>query len=160
MTAADRYALVRHNSRLAEQAASKKKEKHMSMFATPSAPGDGIKWADHLGALLLVDVLGIEAGMQTVHGPTDAVRANVAVIDGTGAGATYDDTLIFPKILASQTKNNVGQKVLGRLSQGAAKPGQSAPWILAEATADDIAKAEAWVKQNQAPAVTSAQAPF
>ena len=132
----------------------------MSSFVAPSAPGDGIKWVDHLGSLLLIDVLGVEADIKTVHGLSTAVRANVAVVDGNKEGETYDDTLIFPKILASQTKNNVGSKVLGRLSQGNAKAGQSAPWILAEATPDDIAKAEAWVAANAKPAVTSAEAPF
>jgi hypothetical protein len=39
----------------------------------------------------------------------------------------------------------IGQKVLGRLGQGQGKPGQSAPWLLNEATAEDITKAEAWV---------------
>lgn len=132
----------------------------MSMFASPSAPSGGITWADHRGALLLVEPLSFEAGIATSFGTTDAVRANVHVIDGPGAGESFDDTLIFPKLLVSQTKNNVGQKVLGRLTQGQAKPGQSAPWLLEAATEADIAKAEAWVKQQQASTVTTAQPPF
>lgn len=132
----------------------------MSMFAAPSAPSGGITWADHRGALLLVEPLSFEAGIATSFGITDAVRANVHVIDGPGAGESFDDTLIFPKLLVSQTKNNVGQKVLGRLTQGQAKPGQSAPWLLEAATEADIAKAEAWVKQQQASTVTTAQPPF
>lgn len=132
----------------------------MTGFIAPTPPGDGINWADHNGALLLLDVVAQEHGVITVHGSTDPVRANVAVIDGPGFGKSYDDTLIFPKLLISQTKNSVGQKVLGRLGQGNQKPGQSAPWILQEATAEDIAKAEAWVAANSKPAVTSAQAPF
>ena len=132
----------------------------MSMFAAPSAPSGGITWADHKGALLLIEPSSFEAGIQTSFGAADAVKATVHVIDGPGAGETFDDTLIFPKLLVSQTKNNVGQKVLGRLTQGQAKPGQSAPWLLEAATDADIAKAEAWVKQNQQPTVTSAQAPF
>lgn len=147
--------------RLAEQAASKQKEKHMSgMFAAPAAPSGGIELKEHLGSLLLVEVLAQEHGVNTAHGPADPVRANIAVIEGTKAGETYDDALLFPKVLISQLKGQVGQKVLGRLGQGTAKPGQSAPWVLNEATPEDIAKAEAWVQQNAKPAVTSAQAPF
>lgn len=131
----------------------------MSMFAQPSTPGDGIKWENHKGALLLVEPLSLEPGVKTAFGDADAVKANVHVIDGAGSGEAYDETLIFPKLLVSQTKNQIGQKILGRLGQGTAKPGQSAPWLLQEATADDIAKAEAWVAANK-PAVTSAQAPF
>ena len=132
----------------------------MSPFATPSAPSGGVDLKEHLGSLLLVEVLGQEHDVKTVHGLTDPVRANVSVIDGNKADETYDDTLLFPKVLISQLKNNVGQKVLGRLSQGNAKAGQDPPWILAEATPDDIAKAEAWVTANAKPAVTSASAPF
>jgi hypothetical protein len=132
----------------------------MTGFKAPAAPGDGITWANHLGALLLVEVVAQEHGVSTVHGPADPVRANVAVIDGPGAGDTYEDTLIFPKLLISQTKGSVGQKVLGRLGQGNQKPGQSAPWLLQEASAEDIAKAEAWVAANSKPAVTSAAPPF
>lgn len=131
----------------------------MSMFAQPSAPGDGIKWDAHKGALLLVEPLSLEVGVKTSFGDADAVKANVYVIDGQGAGDSYTETLIFPKLLVSQTKNQLGQKILGRLGQGTQKPGQSAPWLLNEATPEDIAKAEAWVVANK-PTVTSAQAPF
>lgn len=134
------------------------------MFAAPSAPSGGIDFKDYNGALLLIDVLGVEDHVPTVHTKpgekSPAVRANVVVLDGPQAGTKYDDTLIFPKILQSQTKTHVGEKVLGRLGQGTAKPGQSAPWQLAEASAEDVAKAQAWVTQNSQPAVTSAAPPF
>lgn len=128
-------------------------------FAAPAAPGDGIQFKDHLGALLLIEVLGFEEKIKTSFGENDAVRANVHVIDGPGEGDSYDDTLIFPRLLVSQTKKAIGQKILGRLGQGNAKPGQSAPWLLNEATAEDTAKAEKWVADH-APSVTSAEAPF
>jgi hypothetical protein len=153
-----RTGYLRTQERLADRRANERKKKHMG-FATPSAPGEGINWADHKGALLLVEVLSQEIGVQTVHGSTDPVRANVSVIDGPGAGESYDDTLIFPKVLIGQTKGHVGEKVLGRLGQGNAKPGQSAPWMLAAATPEDIAKAEAFLAAK-APQVTSAAAPF
>lgn len=129
-------------------------------FATPAAPSSGIKWENHKGALIIVEPLSFESGIQTSFGVADAVKANVVVIDGPGAGEKYDETLVFPKLLAAQLKNQIGQRVLGRLGQGTAKPGQSAPWILSEASADDIAKAEAWVAQQAKGAVTSAAAPF
>lgn len=132
----------------------------MSMFAAPSSPSGGITWAEHKGALLLIEPHSVETDIQTSFGASDAVRADVHVIDGPGAGEEFLDTLIFPRILQSQTKGQVGNKVLGRLGQGNAKPGQSAPWQLLEADAADIAKAEAWVRQNQTATVQSAVAPF
>lgn len=131
----------------------------MSMFATPAAPGEGIQWADHLGALLLIDVTGVETAMKTRFGDADAVSANITVLDGNGKDAHYDAALIFPKLLVSQTKGQVGKKVLGRLGQGQAKSGQSAPWLLEEATAADVALAEEWVKANQ-PITQAPAAPF
>lgn len=134
------------------------------MFAAPSAPSGGIDFKDFNGALLLIEVLGVEDHVPTVHTKpgekSPAVRANVVVLDGARVGEKFDDTLIFPKVLQSQTKTHVGEKVLGRLGQGVAKPGQSAPWQLAEATAPDVAVAEAWVNANVRPAVTSAAPPF
>jgi hypothetical protein len=44
---------------------------------------------------------------------------------------------VFPKVLASQLRSSVGGKVIGRLGQGIAKPGQSAPWTLNAATDAD-----------------------
>jgi hypothetical protein len=106
-------------------------------FDTPATPSSGVKWAEHLGALVIFDVKAVETGIPTTFGDTDAVRADVTFIDGD----THPDTLIFPKILQSQLRPKVGSKVLGRIGQGTAKPGQSAPWILTDPTPDDITRA-------------------
>jgi len=44
-------------------------------------------------------------------------------------------------------KGRVGQKVLAHLGQGQAKPGQSAPWVLEDASGDAgaVAQAEAYL---------------
>lgn len=149
----------RYHARLAERRAQVR-ERETDMFSTPSAPSGGITWADHKDALLLVEPHSFEPGVQTSFGDADAVKADVHVLEGAGAGESYTDTLIFPKLLVSQTKGAIGEKVLGRLGQGQGKPGQSPPWILNEATAEDITKAEAWVKDHAKPSVTSAAAPF
>jgi hypothetical protein len=120
-------------------------------FAAPST-ASGIKWADLKGSLLLIKVHGIEPAIKTVHGDTAAVRADVIVLDGSEAGTAYNDTLIFPKVLQSQVKGNVGGMVLGRLGQGVAKPGQSAPWTIDAATeADKGVAREHLAKSNPAP---------
>lgn len=128
----------------------------MSSFASPSAPSGGITWADHLGHLLLIEPESFESGFKTSFGDADVVKATISDID---SGDVYDDGLIFPKLLVSQTKSQIGAKVLGRLGQGQAKPGQSAPWILEPASEEDIATAEKWLTEKK-PTVTSAAAPF
>ena len=129
-------------------------------FASPAAPGDGITWTDLNGCLLLIDVLSIETGIKTSFGDADAVRANVAVLDGMQAGTEYADTLVFPKVLQGQLKSRVGQKVLGRLGQGAQKPGQSPPWMLFEATEADQQLGLTWLQRTvTAPAAPQPQQP-
>lgn len=131
----------------------------MSEFVSASAPTGGITWADHKGSLLIIEPSSIEEGIATAFGTADAVKANVHVITGPGESDDYPDALVFPKLLASQLKSQIGRKVVGRLGTGVAKPGQSAPWLLEQATEDDIKKAQEWLAA-QKPAVTSAAPPF
>lgn len=106
-------------------------------FAAPAPPSSGVKWDDLNGRLLLIEPKTAETGIATAFGDTDAIRADIAVLDGDGKGDTYPDALVFPKVLQSQLRQQLGQKVLGRLGQGVGKPGQSPPWLLEAATPDD-----------------------
>lgn len=105
-------------------------------FADPGS-STSVEWGDLLGSLLLFTVHGVEREIQTVHGTTDAISADVVVLDGAQRGTVYDGALVFPRMLQSQLRSRIGQKVLGRLGQGEAKRGQSAPWMLNAATEDD-----------------------
>lgn len=108
-----------------------------SPFSNPAA-ASGIQWEDHLGRLLLIEPKEFEKDIKTAFGDKNAVRADVTVIDAPEAPEEYPDALIFPGVLISQTRPLVGEKVLGRLGQGVAKPGQKPPWRLDDATEDDI----------------------
>ena len=108
----------------------------MTQFESP-ATSTSIEWATLNGALLIIDVLEVVKDVNTVHGPSDAIRATVTPVDGPSAGAAFADALIFPRFLQSQLKPKVGKTVLGRLGQGVAQPKQSPPWVLSEATDDD-----------------------
>jgi hypothetical protein len=130
----------------------------MSEFVSAAAPSGGINWTDLNGKLLIVEPLGVEDGIQTVHGSSSAVRANVYALTGPDTADEYPDTLVFPKVLQGQLKNQVGKKVVGRLGQGQAKPGQSAPWLINEATAEELEKAKAYLSRSTGP--VSATAPF
>ena len=112
----------------------------MSEFAAPGAAGGSFTVSDHLGHLLIIEVEAHETGVVTTLGEKDAIRATIHDVD---AQETIDDALIFPKVLVSSLKGRVGQKVLGVLGQGVAKPGQSAPWVLNDASADPAAAARA-----------------
>lgn len=110
-------------------------------FSAPSS-STGIQWDELKGSLLLVAPQSVETGIKTSYGDdASAVKADVTVLDGDKEGTVYTSTLIFPKVLQSQVKNDLGGLVLGRLGQGQKKPGQSAPWMLTAATPADEALA-------------------
>lgn len=142
---------------------SPRKHKHKKegnkMFASPAA-ASGIDLKELNGALLLIEPTGIEEDIATVHGPSSAIRGDVSVLDGALKGETYEDTLLFPKVLQGQLRPRIGQKVLGRLGQGVAKPGQSAPWTLNEATDADKQTATEFLNQRSANQTATPAAPF
>lgn len=109
----------------------------------PSAPGSGDKLELNTvnGALLYVKVLERKVGIETSFGITDAISCDIAVLDGPHKAETFNDCLIFQKVLAGQLAAFVGKDdpiVVGRLGQGLAKPGKSAPWVLNAPTQADI----------------------
>jgi len=105
--------------------------------APASGGGDRLNLGDLKGALLLFTVHSVERDIQTSFGDSDAVKCDVAALDGDHKAQTWQNTLIFPRVLQSQLAPKVGSMVLGRLSQGQAKPGQSAPWTLIDPTDAD-----------------------
>jgi hypothetical protein len=111
-----------------------------------SAP-TGIDWKDYLKKLLVIEPLEVEKDIKTVHGVSDAVRANVYVVksaDGSEFEA-MEDILIFPRVLQGQTRRKIGSIVAGRLTQGEAKRGQDPPWVLGEPSEKDLKAASALV---------------
>ncbi len=112
----------------------------MTVFAAPAAGGGSdVRPADLEGHLLVVEPLEYVASIPTSMGDKDAVRVTIHDITDH---ATYEDVLWFPKVLVGSLKGRIGQKVLAVLGKGTAKPGQSAPWILVDATTDaDCVKA-------------------
>lgn len=124
------------------------KENHTRMFTDPST-ATGIDWKELHGSLLLFRVHGQEVGIKTVHGDSNAIRADVVVLDGDKEGEEFSDTLVFPKVLQSQLKPRVGQMVLGRLGQGHKKPGQSPPWTLSTATDEEKKVGTAYLEKSQ-----------
>jgi len=122
------------------------------MKAPPAPSGDTIDFKALNGALLLISVHEHKTDISTTFGTADAIRCDVAVLDGDRKGDVLNDTLIFPKLLVGSLRQVVGDEVLGRLGQGTAKPGQSPPWILNEPSDADFEtgrKYEAYRKSQE-----------
>lgn len=126
----------------------------------PPPPGEGITWDDHKGRLLLVYPTEWVTAHPTVHGESDACRADIVVLDAPDGPLEVADTLVFPKILRQQMKKAIGDVLLGRLTQGVKKPGQNAPWILGEFEAGDERVADEWVRKNPRTSFQKADSPF
>lgn len=101
-------------------------------FAAPSTSAGGIlKPADLEGHLLVVEPEEFIENMPTSMGTSDAIRVTVHdITDGVSA----DGVLWFNKVLTRNLRDRIGQKVLAVMGQGTARPGQSAPWILIDAS--------------------------
>jgi hypothetical protein len=120
----------------------------MVTFSAPSAGGgDKLAVADINGHFVIVHVTSYEENIVTANGPANAVRCSVADLT---TGEHHLDVLWFPKVLVGSLRNKIGEMVLGKIAQGAAQPGKSAPWILEDATgnAEVMAAAQKWIAAN------------
>lgn len=113
-------------------------------FTAPAQNSEGVKVADLNGHLLIVTPLEYKTGINTVNGIAEAIEVDIVDLD---TNEEHTSVLFFNVALRSALKPNIGNKVLGRIGQGAAKPGKNAPWILIDATGDAtaVAKANAFI---------------
>ena len=126
----------------------------MEAFASPAASSAGPKAADLAGQLLIFKPIEYRTGIETVNGPADAISCDLINLD---TGEEHNDVLFFNVALRSSLRPLIGQKVLGRIKQGVAKPGKTAPWILEDASQDPVALAKAQgFKPGAAPAAEPA----
>lgn len=122
------------------------------MFDAP-ATGGSLKPADVEGHLLVVEPLEYVANISTAFGESDAVRVNVHDIS---AQETHDSVLWFSSALVGSLKGSIGKRILAVMGKGQAKPGQSAPWVLVDATSNEQAVTAATAYLNGKTAATMA----
>lgn len=103
----------------------------MIEFATLSSDMATVRPVDVEGHLLVVEPLEFRQKVATSMGESDAVVCRVHDIT---AGTTYDDVMWFSRVLVGRLSKRLGQKVLGVMGTGDAKPGQTAPWIIVDAS--------------------------
>lgn len=113
-------------------------------FTAPASNTEGVKVADLNGHLLIVTPIEYKTGINTVNGIAEAIEVSIVDLD---TNEEHHSVLWFNVALRSALKPLIGNKVLGRIGQGVAKPGKNAPWILLDATGDAtaVAKANAYI---------------
>lgn len=124
------------------------------------SPASDVRITSFDGMLLLLRPTAFMEAVPTTFGPSDAVEADMIVLDGRGAGETYTGVRIFQRMMINQLRSKVGsgRMVLGRLGLGPAKQGQSPPWLLLDPTEDDQKLARAYLAK--AAAVNHDEPPF
>ena len=113
------------------------------------APTSNFKIADHEGDLVLITPLSLEEDIETAFGASDAIKANVVVLDLKSPEDSEENAgaLIFQRVLRSQLEPFIGKrKVLGRIGRGVAKKGQDAPFIIEDPSDADKAVARVYLK--------------
>lgn len=123
------------------------------MFDAPQS-GTVLKPEEVNGHLLVVEPIEYVPSVTTAFGDSEAVRANVHDII---AQESYEGVMWFSRALVMAMKNAIGKQLLAVMGQGTAKPGQSAPWILVDATgnADAVKAATAYMTARQAGKLTA-----
>jgi len=97
-----------------------------------------------LGELLLVEPVEYIDSMLTSASkePTDVFRVNIMPLTGESAGQLHEDVLIFQIALKRELKKTYSgpnRWLLARCTKGAAKPGQSAPYLFLPPGDEDMA---------------------
>jgi hypothetical protein len=105
----------------------------MIEFATLSSDVQNVRPADVEGHLLVVEPLEFRQGMQTSMGESDAVLCRVHDITEQ---TTHDDVMWFSRVLVGRLSKRIGQRVVGVMGKGEAKPGQTAPWVIVDASSE------------------------
>jgi hypothetical protein len=110
-------------------------------FSAPSTMEDsGFRAKDAVDHLLLIHPIEFREDMRTSYSKvgelSPAVVCNITDLD---EDEEFDSVILWQVALVNALKTQIGSKVLARMTQGQAKPGQSAPYILADATQDAAA---------------------
>lgn len=117
-----------------------------------SSPGGGsfVDMSDILGDLVVIEVIEFVPEINTVNGNNAAIRADLHVLTGNLEGESYEETLLWGRVLIPQLKRRIGEIVLARIAQGEKKKGQNAPWRLeANISPEDKARAMEWYRNRQ-----------
>jgi hypothetical protein len=121
-------------------------------FAQPSeapATGDGWNMTEEAeGRLILFTPLREQQVETTDYGPKPVIVADVVVIDEKkpGKSEAHAEVFVWGGYLRGALRGFIGERrVLGRLVRGTKKERGNFPWLLEDATAEEIEAAKAYL---------------
>ena len=109
-------------------------------FSKPGAMNaEGYRHKDHKGHLVIAEAPIERQPVTTQHGEADvAVPHRLHCVD---CAQLWNEPWIFGMVIVNQLTTGANADMLGRIGQGDAKAGRSAPWVLEDATEADEAVA-------------------
>lgn len=120
------------------------------IFTLPAdAKGSGANMSDFEGRLIILKPTGEEQTVDTKMGESTYIPADVLDVESPQDG--WQSVWVFSAGVRSQLKAAArqGKPIVGVLGHGDAKPGKSAPWLVLDPDAKQIAAArEAFVKAD------------
>lgn len=121
--------------------------------------GEFVKPAQLNGHLVIIYPIGYVPFIQTRFSgqsgkPSDAIAVDVVDLDDKNEaglpGKIYRNSNFMQAQLIASLKSQIGNKVLGVVSQGVARNGMNAPWVVVDMSGDPTARerASAWLQAN------------
>lgn len=121
--------------------------------------GEFVKPAQLNGHLVIIYPLGYIPFIQTrfsgqTNKPSDGIAVDVIDLDDKdeygNPGKVYRNSNFMQAQLIAALKSQIGSKVLGVVSQGVARNGMNAPWVVIDMSGDAAARerAQAWLALN------------
>lgn len=121
-------------------------------FALPSeTKGEGLGIGDFEGHLVILRAAGAETQMDTSFGESTYIPSQILDVDGDLTPEGFEDIWVWSAGVRSQLKSatKAGKPIVGVVGKGTAKPGKSAPWLIIEPDAAQLAEAKkAYTKYN------------
>lgn len=121
--------------------------------------GEFVKPAQLNGHLVIIYPIGYIPFIQTRFSgqtgkPSDGIAVDVVDLDDKNdqglPGKVYRNSNFMQAQLIASLKSQIGNKVLGVVSQGVARNGMNAPWVVVDMSGDPAARerASAWLQAN------------
>jgi hypothetical protein len=120
----------------------------MTLQGFKNKPTELFRPSDHIGSVIVFDVLRVEEGIATRFGEATAIVADVTIGSGLQAGRDYPAAMIFQAGLKGALQDYVGSQVVAVLEQIPLKNGNFM-YILGEPSDEAIVAAGKFFDHNE-----------
>ncbi len=111
--------------------------------------GDRFSPGDYENVLITLVNPTLKTDVDTQYGPCDAAFCDyIVVLEGDDKGVVFRGSALWGAALVPEVTSASGLLVAGKITQGTAKKGQSAPWLWEDPSEAEREEVVAWFKEN------------